>query len=409
MEDADVIVVGAGLAGLAATIHLQAAGLRVKLLEQADEVGGRVRTDEVDGFLLDRGFQVLLPAYPELRRLLAPESLDLRSFSRGVVAEGRDERWDLDFSSRGRETLVSLARFAAKRPLDAVAVGALTLRDTTIDATRLRAAVPTETGRELARWRVSRPTIEEIFRPFLAGVFLDSELTTNSKMLHLLWRCFVRGGAAVPAGGMRMLPRALADLIADDALSLSTTVTSVGGGVVSSADSAVPLKARAVVIATDGTAASALAPAIRAPEWGGVTTWYFAVDEPPLRRPTLVLDGVSGSLMNTVVMSEVADTYAPAGKALVAASVPGDTPAVSAIRSRLGELYRTSTSGWELVAEYRIPRALPRMSSSHVFTSPAKVGPQLYVSGDHRDTSSIQGALVSGRRVAAAVARDLKR
>ncbi|MET9315715.1 NAD(P)/FAD-dependent oxidoreductase [Kribbella sp. NPDC003505] len=405
MEDADVIVVGAGLAGLAATIHLQAAGLRVKLLEQADEVGGRVRTDEVDGFLLDRGFQVLLPAYPELRRLLAPESLDLRFFSRGVLAEGRDERWDLDFSSRGRETLVSLARFAAKRPLDALAVGALTLRDTTIDATRLRAAVPTETGRELARWRISRPTIEEVFRPFLAGVFLDSELTTTSKMLHLLWRCFVRGGAAVPADGMRMLPRALAELVADDALSLSTTVDSVDGGVVRAG---APLKARAVVIATDGTAASALAPAIRAPEWGGVTTWYFAVDEPPLRRPTLLLDGVSGSLMNTVVMSEVADTYAPAGKALVAASVPGDTPAESAIRSRLGELYRTSTSGWELVAEYRIPRALPRMSSNHVFTSPAKVGPQLYVSGDHRDTSSIQGALVSGRRVAEAVVRDLR-
>jgi hypothetical protein len=368
-----------------------------------------VRTDVVDGFLLDRGFQVLLPAYPELRRLLDPQSLDLRFFSRGVVAQGSDDRWDLDFSARDRETVLSLARFAAKRPLDALAVGALTLRDTTVAPHRIRAAVPTETGRELARWRISRPTIEEVFRPFLAGVFLDPELTTNSKMLHLVWRCFVRGGAAVPADGMRMLPRALAGLVTDDALRLSTTVTSVDRGAVRTGDSAVPLQARAVVVATDGAAASTLVPGMRAPEWSGVTTWYFAVDEPPLRRPTLLLDGASGSLMNTAVMSEVAPTYAPGGRALVEASVPGDTGAVSAIRSRLGELYRTSTSGWELVAEYRIPHALPRMKSNHVFTSPAKVGTQLYVCGDHRDTSSIQGALVSGRRVAAAVARDLAR
>lgn len=409
MDDADVIVVGAGLAGLAAAITLQTAGLQVLLLEQADEVGGRVRTDEVDGFLLDRGFQVLLPAYPELQRLLDPAALDLRAFSRGVLVQGRDERWDLSTAYRDKGTVASLARFAGKRPLDALAVGAFSVRDAVVDAARLRGATPRETGHELSRWHVSQRTTEEIFQPFLAGVFLDPDLTTSSKMFHLLWRCFVRGGAAVPANGMRALPHALADLLVDDVLRLSTTVESIESGAVRTTGSTSPLKARAVLVATDGTDASELLPSVSAPDWRGVTTWYFAAPDAPLHRPTLLLDGADGSLMNTVVMSEVADTYAPPGRALIAASVPNTTFNTDVARTLLGRLYQTSTSDWELIKEYRIPRALPRMSANHLLTAPAKVGPGLYVSGDHRDTSSIQGALFSGRRVATAVAQDLTR
>ncbi|MEV5961494.1 NAD(P)/FAD-dependent oxidoreductase [Kribbella sp. NPDC051952] len=407
MEEADVIVVGAGLAGLSATIHLQAAGLHVVLLEQSDEVGGRVRTDEVDGFLLDRGFQVLLPAYPELRRLLDLDRLDLRSFATGVLAQGPDQRWDLGLPGRQAGGLRSAIRFAAGRPLDALGVGAFSLRDVLGPAGRLRQAPTTSTKRELARWRISDRTVEEIFRPFLAGVFLDPELDTSSRMFHLVWRCFLRGGAAVPANGMRQLPRELAGLVADGALRPATSVQSVSKGGVKTADGTVA--ARAVVIATDGTAASSLLPHIVEPSWRSVTTWYFAAPESPLARPVLLLDGASGLLLNTVVMSDVAPSYAPAGRSLISASVPDCEHTADDVRRRLEQLYETSTSDWELIAEYRIPHALPRMSSDHLFTTPAKVGPGLYLCGDYRDTSSIQGALVSGRRVAQTVARDLRR
>ncbi|MFI5735505.1 NAD(P)/FAD-dependent oxidoreductase [Kribbella sp. NPDC051587] len=392
MEDADVIVVGAGLAGLAATVQLQAAGLRVVLVEAADGVGGRVRTDEMDGFLLDRGFQVLLPAYPEVRRLLDLDRLRLQPFTRGVIAGGNELSLD---------DLTGPARFAVRRPGDALAVAAMSLRDVLLPGRRLRTAPPKSTERELRRWRISEQTVDEIFRPFLGGVFLDPELTTSSRLFHLIWRCFLRGGAAVPANGMRALPQALADLVADDALRLNTHVESVSPGTVETSSGT--LTARAVVVATDGTTAAGLVPQLTEPTWNAVTTWYFAAPESPLRRPILLLDGD----LNTVVMSEVAPTYAPPGQALISASIP--TTQQADVRPRLERLYGTSTAGWDLIAEYQIPHALPRMTSDHLFTSPAKTAPGLYVAGDHRDTSSIQGALVSGRRVAAAVTTDLRR
>ncbi|TDD60871.1 FAD-dependent oxidoreductase [Kribbella antibiotica] len=391
MEDADVIVVGAGLAGLAATIHLQAAGLRVVLVEAGDEAGGRVRTDEVDGFLLDRGFQVLLPAYPQVRRLFDLDRLQLQPFTRGVIAQGNELSLD---------GIAGPARFAVQRPGDALAVAALSLRALLVPGRQLRTAPPRSTERELQRWRISEQTVDEVFRPFLSGVFLDSELATSSRMFHLIWRCFLRGGAAVPANGMRALPQALAALIADDALRLNTHVESVSQGHVDTSGG--PLTARAVVVATDGSTAADLLPQLTEPAWNSVTTWYFAAPESPLRRPILLLDGD----LNTVVMSEVAPTYAPPGRALISASIP--TAQENDVRPRLQRLYGTSTSDWDLIAEYRIPHALPRMASEHPFTSPAKTAPGLYVAGDHRDTSSIQGALASGHRVAASVVKDLR-
>ncbi|MFK4088200.1 NAD(P)/FAD-dependent oxidoreductase [Kribbella sp. NPDC020789] len=390
MDDADVIVVGAGLAGLAATLHLQAAGRQVILVEAAEAVGGRVRTDEVDGFLLDRGFQVLLPAYPEVRRLLDLDRLDLRPFTRGVVAGGNELSLD---------DLAGAARFAVRRPADALAVATLSARDLLLPGRQLRTAPPRSVDRELQRWHISERTVDEIFRPFLGGVFLDPELTTSSRLFHLIWRCFLRGGAAVPADGMRALPQALAGRIADHALRLNTSVESVSPGRVETSSGT--LTARAVVVATDATTAARLLPQLTEPSWNPVTTWYFAAAEPPLRRPILLLDGD----LNTVVMSEVAPTYAPPDRALISASIP--TLQETDVRPRLERLYGTSTRDWEPIAEYRIPHALPRMAGDHPFTTPAKAAAGLYVAGDHRDTSSIQGALVSGRRVATAVARDL--
>ncbi|GHF33629.1 phytoene dehydrogenase-like protein [Amycolatopsis bartoniae] len=404
----DVVVVGAGLAGLAAARELTKAGLVTVVCEAGPEVGGRVRTDYVDGFQLDHGFQVLLPAYPELPRHLDLAALDLRPFTRGVLAStARGRRW-LTPPSHGLSALADTARFALRRPVDLARLGALSARDTIAPDIMLRQPQGVTVEQELRRWRLSADFREEVLRPFVAGVFLDPDLMTSARLFHLVWRCFLRGGGALPAAGMHAIPRQLAEGLPEGTVRTNAPIAAVTehGVVLASGQT---ITARAVVVATDGTDAARLLPGLTAPEWHAVTTHYFRTSGSPLRSPTLVLDGASGLLINTVVLDEVAPAYAPSGQSLVAASVPGRPGVPEAkVREQLARMYETDVRDWDLMATHTIPRALPVFGPEQPLRRPVRHSPGRYVCGDHRDTPSIQGALVSGRRAAEAVLRDLK-
>ncbi|AEF42556.1 NAD(P)/FAD-dependent oxidoreductase [Hoyosella subflava] len=401
-----VVVVGAGISGLVAARQLQRAGLSAVVYEASDEVGGRIRTDIVDGFQLDRGFQVLLPAYPELRRQASLTDLKLRAFTQGAAAATEDGlRW-LAGPWHGRSALKGSVSFALRYPAAAVALSALAARDAVAPASWLRRPIPRSTGEELRRWGVSRGAIEEVMRPFLAGVFLDPALETPARQFHLIWRCFMRGGGSVPADGMQALPRQLAADLTEGSVITGAEVdeiTESGVRLRSGED----VSAATVIVATDGSTAARLLPEVAAPQWHAVTTFYYRAPNTVFDSPTLLVDGRSELLLNTVVLSDAAPEYAPPGEALVVASVPGhaDESLESAVRQRLGELYG-STRGWELLATYPIPRALPVSNPNQSLRQSVRVRPGRYVCGDHRDTSSIQGALVSGRRAATAVLKD---
>ena len=402
-EQVDVVVVGAGLAGLAAAVDLQDAGLDVAVCEAGNAVGGRVRTDVVDGFRLDRGFQVLLPAYPAVRALPGLKSLRLQPFTRGVVAVGDDGRTELVPPWRGRST--DVARFVLRHPKDVAALAAFSVRDAVAPAKVLRSLPQRPTAEDLA---VSDDVVRKVFRPFLAGVFLDGELQTSSRVFHLVWRSFLRGGGALPAAGMGALPHLLASRLRPATVRYGAAVAEVtDGGVL--LRSGKKFAARAVVVATDGETAARLVPGVQAPRWHSVTTYYYRLATPPPDTGgNLLVDGGNGLLLNTAVISNVAPGYAPPGEALVAASVPERTDDTEpAVRERLSRMYDTTTRDWDLLETYAIPRALPVMSPRHPLRRPVRLGTGRYVCGDHRDTSSIQGALVSGHRAAAAVLRDL--
>lgn len=409
----EVIVVGAGLAGLSAATHLQRHGIQVLVCEAADAVGGRVRTDSVEGFQLDRGFQVLLPAYPELRQQVDLTQLALRPFTRGVVVADADGQWWLAGPWHGRQAAAGVFGFLRHRPADAAALAALVVRDGLGPIAAVRQRTMSSTAAELERWRVSGRTVDEILRPFLAGVFLDPDLSTSARLFHLIWRSFLRGGGAIPAAGMAALPQQLADNLADGTGQTNTIRTNTEVVAIDEAGvrlrSGETIAARAVVVATDGSSASRLLPGVEPPRWHAVTTFYYAAPRSPLASPTLLVDGHSDLLLNSAVLSDVAPGYAPPGQALIAASVPGRAEGAlePAVRRRLCQLYRTDTTTWRLLASYPISRALPIMSPGAPFRRPVRIRRGRYVCGDHRDTSSIQGALVSGRRAATAVLTDL--
>jgi phytoene dehydrogenase-like protein len=405
---ADVVVVGGGLAGLSAAVHLHRAGLAVTICEAGDEVGGRVRTDRRDGFLLDRGFQVVLPAYPELRRQVDLSALRLRPFLRGTLAMTSGGPALLAGPWHGRRAVAGTADFLLGHPGDSLALTALSLRDMLAPDQVIRATDPAATTLQDLRGRVGQAALTEVLRPFLAGVFLDPSLDTPARLFHLIWRCFLRGGGALPADGMQTLPRLLADGLPTGTVRTATEVTDVTGSAVRT-NTGQEIQARAVVIATDGTTAAALAPGLAPPAWHPVTTFYYRLPASPLGAPVLVIDGRDELLLNAAVPSDVAPRYAPAGVALAAASVPGraDPALEPRVRSGLARMYDTSTRDWELLDVYAIPRALPVLAAGQPLARPVRLGPGRYVCGDHRDTPSIQGALVSGRRAARAVLADL--
>ncbi|MFI5531844.1 NAD(P)/FAD-dependent oxidoreductase [Kitasatospora sp. NPDC051853] len=394
----DVVVIGAGLAGLACAIDLTSAGRSVLLLEASDAVGGRMRTDRVDGFLLDRGFQVFNTGYPQVRSRIDTNALDLRAFTPGFLLAGSRGRRRFAHPLRRPAQCGDLltGRLAPRR--DAAALGLLSARDLLTPAARLRAAPDRTTASALRAAGISEPVVDHVLRPFLSGIFLEDRLTTSSRVFHLYWRSMLRGTLALPAAGIQAVPEQLATRLPPGTLRLDTPVAAVSRGTVTLTDGQ-EIPCSTVVVATDPTTAATLLPGLPVPETRAVTTFHHVTTRPPLTEPTLLVDA-GRHLLNSVVLSQVAPEYAPPGHHLVATSVLGTTADEATVRARLAVLHDHDTSDWELLATHRIPHALPAMPAPHPLTRPTHHSPGIHLCGDHRATASVQGALASGTRAA---------
>lgn len=395
-READVLIVGAGLAGLSAALRLTAAGRSVKVLEASDAPGGRMRSDVVDGFTIDRGFQILNTAYPELRRIGLPSGLELGRFLHGALLRDSDGLHLVAASPLGAAGLIGAPLGSAA---DRARLGAYLAEVVLSPASRLRGARDVELQEALARHGVTGDPVEHFLRPFLQGVLLERELRTSSRFAAFVLRTFALGAVGVPAAGMGALPAALAARLPEGTIEYGARIAAVRPGeadVVGGATRA----ADAVVVAADPVTATDLL-GLRAPAMHGVTTYWHAVPAPPTRRPVIALDTEGGPVANSVVMTNAAPSYSPDRRALIASSVLGDEPIPDALlRSTLARIWGVGTVGWEEVAVSRVPAALPALPGGSPLRRPVRLAEGLYVAGDHRDTPSIQGALVSGRRAA---------
>lgn len=398
----DVIVVGAGLAGLACARWLRGHGRSVTVLEAADAVGGRVRTDHVDGMLLDRGFQVFNTGYPEAGRVLDLRRLDLRAFDAGALVRRGDRLHRVGDPRRQPTWAVSTLRAPLGSPADKARLAAFAARAVLARTSTVKGRPETSAYDALRRAGLSEEIIDRLLRPFLSGVFLEQELATSSRFLDLVLRSFGRGTQTVPAGGMAQLPEQLAEG-AD--VALGTEVLAVKPGQVRSRDGT--RSASSVVVATSAPVAGRLLPGLTVPAMNAVVTHYHLAPAPPVPDRAIVLDGEgSGPVANTVVLTNAAPTYAP-GRVLVSSSVVSGDDSEPAVREHLARIYGRDTGAWEHVARYEITAAVPDMRPPMAdFRRPVRLSPGLYVCGDHRDSGSIQGALVSGRRAAEAVLAD---
>jgi phytoene dehydrogenase-like protein len=416
MSQHDVIVIGGGLAGLAAARTLHTAGVSTVLLEAEDTLGGRVATDEVDGFLLDRGFQVLLDSYPEVRQTVDLAALGLGRFLPGALIRreggfGRVADPWRDPAS-GLRSLVS----GAFTPLDALRM--LKLRSESILALEGEPVTHGDetAARSLHRLGFSDRAIERFFRPFFGGVFLDAQLGAPRHWFEFLFGMFATGYATLPRDGMRALPRQLAAGLPTDRIRLHARVRALQGTRVE-LTTGEQLDAEAIVLATDARNAPVLVPDSRAPQWSSCVTLYYAAPESPLGSALLVLDAEErrGPVNHVCVPSDVNASYAPPGQALVSATVIGQGQADDGVldrdaRAQLSRWFGDATvRAWRLLRVVRVPFALPRhVPRPDQVADAVRVGPQRYACGDYLETPSINGALRSGRRAAETLLADLR-
>lgn len=420
---ADVVVVGAGLAGLACAGAVSAAGRSVVVLEASDGVGGRVRTDVVDGFLLDRGFQVLLTAYPMARQLLDLDALDLRPFLPGARIRHGGRFHTVADPIRRPLSLPSTAIAPIGSVADKVRLGLMSRRAARQPVEAVWSHPEQPTREHLRAAGMSTTVIDRFFEPLFGGIFLDRSLQASSRMFEHVFQMLTMGDSAVPASGMQAIPDQLAARLPTGSIRLRSRVGAVAPGLVTLLDAG-QLRARAVVVATEGPQAEKLL-AAALPDGTGlggpvasspVSCVYFAADRAPVDEPVIVLDaeGASGPVTNLAVMSRVSAAYAPPGRHLIACQVLGshthadDDALQAACRAQLAGWFGDATvAGWHHLRSYHIAHAQPRLASLSPHQRPVQLADGLFVAGDHRDQASIQGALASGHRCATAVLASL--
>ena len=378
---AEVLVVGAGLAGLSAAITLQSAGVDVRVIESSDRAGGRVASDVIDGFICDRGFQLINAKYPALQELDVIKELDFIPAPRVIEVSLGEKRHPIGdprqvpWTAFNRETgsipeKIALLRFiAGKAKQDQSIAEALGSTGTCYD---------------------------RVLRPFLQGVFLTDPENVDAVYGRSIIKSFVNGLPGLPSAGVGELPKALAKRVEN--IVYRTQVESIKQSSVHTNQGT--FTAEKILIATDATTATQLLGLAEVPRMAGCITWYHATSNNPSGNGHLVVDGQRrGPIINSLVISDIAKKYAPAGQHLISTTTDLNVTE-SDVRRHLAILWGTSTHGWQFIAKYEIPAALPIHNVGRALSQGMKINDHHFVAGDHRTVPSQQGALFSGRLAA---------
>jgi phytoene dehydrogenase-like protein len=395
--DADVIVVGAGLTGLSAACELSQAGLSVLVFEKTDHVGGRMSTHEVGGYKLDHGFQVLLTAYPEIKKVDGVAKLAGRSFSSGARIRTQGRFVDFCDPLRHPDHIFSTLFSPLARLTDLSRLFFLTRMH---KATCVERGVSTNEGLRASGF--SERFQDGFLRPFLRGVLLDPHLRVDYGLACFYLQMFAKGEAVLPEGGIQALPNLLADRIGRSHIRLNTAVNAISSQEITLEDGDT-FGAQQVICAVDTMAASQLGSPEQAMQHLSTTTLYFSAPEPPFPEPLVVVSAEEGPITTLAVLTNVQPSYAPPGRSLIAIATIGESALLpesvlsEKVLTQAHQWYGDCVRSWSLIRRVGIPAGVvcrPRMTKGFVDRS------GVLFAGDYLSYPSQNGALGAGRAVA---------
>ena len=414
LPDKKVIIVGAGLAGLSCARRLMEDDIPFLILEADQRIGGRLKTDTIDGFTLNHGFQVLQTAYPEANRVLDYSRLALKAFAPGAIIriDGRFHRI-ADPRRHPRDLLSTLtAPIGTMGDRLRMARLAFNVRRGNSDGIFEKPDMPTI---EFLRSNgFSKRIINRFFKPFFAGVCLDMDIKASSRVFKYIFRIFAEGDVALPGRGMGAIPQQLAETLPQGSIRTGCRVESIHQSkvVLTTGET---IKGQAVVLATEGPETARLAGLPIPGRSRGEICLYYASRKPPVDKPYLVLNGDGSGWVNSLtVPSIVAPTYAPADQHLVSVVVIGhmgadDKSVERTVRQELTGWFGEAVADWRHLKTDRILHALPEqpppMPDPTVAAPPIRPG--LFVCGEYGNVPGIQWAMLSGRQAAEAVLKEL--
>lgn len=415
-EEIDVAIIGAGMAGLTAAITLHSAGIGVMVFDAQGFVGGRVATDDFEGFKLDRGYQVILNAYPECKEQLNYALLDLKPFDAGALVRVKDQFIPFSLFSSHPVTFIKsifnglisvgdvfklskIARHLKKTPLD-----------------KLLAETTGSTSSVVQKYDLSPSVANHFLKPLLAGITLDKSLSSSGKLAAMAMKMMLEGPVSIPARGIGTIPSQLASLLPREVIRLNSSVESIGPNRIT-LHTGTQVKAKIVLIATDPWSAARLLGTQVPPPGKEVACIYYVSKKPPVEEPVIVLNGNgTGPINHLAVLSNVSPRYAPKGYSLISITVleeelkKAGNQLESAVKDQLIDWYGQDVNDWRHLHAYRVRNAHPAAYPLKVWQGGTglKVREGVYACGDYLELPSLNHAMLSGRKAAEQIIKEVK-
>ncbi len=401
----DVIIIGAGIAGLTAAVYLHKQGKKILIIEASDRVGGRIKTDKYKGYLLDRGFQVLLTAYPETKSLLDYKKLNLKKFLPGATVLYDNGQFEIADPFR-RPSAAFATLFAPVGSLkDKLNTLFLKNKLLKISIDAIFKQEEKTTLSQLSDYGFSNKMIDRFYKPFMSGIFLENNLTTSQRMFDFVMKMFSEGDVAIPALGMEEIPKQLLSMLPEQSVIYNAKVIKIEKNTVL-IDNNTTIESSKILIATEANSFSQQYLANQKSDCEQVTNVYFEASIAPTDKAVVILNASTNKkwVNNITVMTNISKDYAPAGKVLISVSYNGltdqdDISLSENMKKELQQWFGNQVNQWKFLKCYAINYALPNQKNikNDLTENEIQINENLFICGDHLLNGSINAAMKTGR------------